>query len=162
MRREAAAARSSGVWHAARSTPLNGSSLSFWRTAFWSASDSSSIFGDVAIWRITSPTKRFWRMGTRLESVRWMSQARSDLLSWLRDPSTVSKAWVPSEPYSFSRASLKAFIVALFAVFPWEKMKLPRRAVAFFPCPCTTMSRLEKCVALAAALNESSDMDICC
>ena len=141
MRRAAAADRSSGVRHAARSTSLNGSSFSFWNTAILSLSDSSSIFGEVAIWRLTSPKKRFSRMGTSLESVCWMSQARSDLLSWLRDPSTVSKACVPSEPYSFSSAALNAAIVALFATFPCEKKKLPRRAVAFFPSPLTTMSR---------------------
>ena len=98
MRRAAAAARSSGVRHAARFTPLNGSSRSFWRTAFWSSGESSSILGEVSNWRLTSPTKRFWRMGTRQESVVCTSQARSGLFSWLREPSTVSKAWVPSEP----------------------------------------------------------------
>ena len=99
-------------------------------------------------------------MGTRQESVVCTSQARSGLFSWLREPSTVSKAWVPSEPYSLSRASLNAAIVALFAVLPWEKMKLPSLAVAVFPSPCTTMSREENAVELAIARNVSSVIGI--
>ena len=55
MRRAAAADRSSGLRHAARSVFPGGSSHRMPRTAFASSSDSSIIFGELSSWRLSSP-----------------------------------------------------------------------------------------------------------
>ena len=90
------------------------------------------------------------------------SQARSDFFSCALEPTIVSKAWVPSAPYSCSSASLKASMTATLAFFPAEKTKFPSCAEALAPVPLMEMSRDEKCVELATRVNvcKSIGMDV--
>ena len=159
MRATALFARSASVSQSFR-LPSIGESLIAERTSLRMPSESSRNFGFVSSCRLSSPIKRLHLTVSSFESVAVTSDALSDLCSCARAPSTVSNACVPNTPYFSSSAALNAAIVASFVFALCENTKFPSRAVAVSPWPCTAMSREEKCVAFATALNASSDIAI--
>ena len=154
MRATALFARSASVEQSFR-LPSIGESLIVERTSLRMPSESSRNFGFVSSCRLSSPMKRLHLTVSSFESVAVTSDALNDLCICAREPSTVSNAWVPNTPYSFSSAALNAAIVASFIFALCENTKFPSRAVAVSPWPCTAMSREPNMVWLAMVLKES-------